>query len=183
MALSHPTDGPFPSSRGTLAVTTGVVLGLGTLAWMLWRIEQHALAARPRDSAPSRTRKGGLAEGSAISTAATIAAPVPRILDRVAATTEGEALARDLLGEDAASFRPIEHLGDDVVSWRTEDETWLVKLILRPARSGRMTAVTAIVAREDDGSIHFRSRARTRLAQALTRFRMGLEAGELARAR
>lgn len=161
----------------------GVALGLGALAWMAWSMEQRTIAARPRDSAPSRTRKGGLAENSAISTAATIAAPVPQVLDSLALSQDGEALARDLLGDDQARFLPIEHQGDDVVSWRTEDDAWLVKLVLRPVQGGRMTAVTAIVAREDDGRIHFRSGAQGKLGQALTRFRMWLEAGELARAR
>lgn len=183
MASQQRTEGSGLSSGNALVLTTGVAIGLGALAWMAWSAEQRSLAARPRDSAPSRSRKGSLSEGSSISTAATIAAPVPRVMQCITDRSEGEALARGLLGDDAAEFRAIEHQGDDVVSWRTADDSWLVKLVLRPVRGGRMTAVTAIVACEDDGSSQLRSGATAALGRALTRFRMWMETGELARAR
>lgn len=69
------------------------------------------------------------------------------------------------------------------MSWRTADDDWLVKVALRPIRGGQTTAVTAIVARSDDRRVHFRTSAQGRLSQALSRFRMWLETGELARAR
>jgi hypothetical protein len=193
MNIPQSFDRPARSSGRALILATGAALGLGTLAYVAWSAEQRSLAARPRDSAPSRTRRMGLAEGSAASTAVTIMAPPSGVLRaitdyRAEALVEdrpGQVLARELLGDDHALFRPIEHDGDEVVSWRTEDDAWLVKLVLRPVRGGGMTSVTAIVAREDDRPAPlsmFGPAKGEGLRQALTRFRMWVEAGEEARA-
>lgn len=187
-------DQPSRNGARGLILATGAAVGLGALAFAAWSADKRAIAARPRDSAPPRARKLGLSEEAAASTAVTIALPLPQLLraitdyrsDALVEDHPGQGLARELLDDDQARFRPIEHDGDDVVSWRTEDGSWLVKLILRPVRGGRMTALTAIVAREDGRPAPmslFGPGRRTRLKQALTRFRMWVETGELARAR
>ncbi|RYI32827.1 MAG: hypothetical protein EON48_04150 [Acetobacteraceae bacterium] len=177
-----------PTSR--LRIVAGAVLGVGAVALVAFMAEQRAVAQRPKDSAPSRTRKLGLADAMAASTAVTVALPLTEVQDAIARERPeeggGQSLAHALLGDDKAGFQPIEHQGDDVISWRTEDGGTLVKLILRPVRGDRMTSVTAIVAREEGSSLRlplFGATQRTRLKQALTRFRMQLETGETAQAR
>jgi hypothetical protein len=123
-----------------------------------------------------------LSQGGSVSAAVTIAAPLLVVLRAVGDFRDGQGLAKDLLGDKDARLRPVEHEGDEVLAWRTEDEAWLVKAILRPVRGGGMTAVTAIVAREHPGSL-VGTRAKTTIKEALTRFRMWLETGEQARAR
>lgn len=187
------SDRSGPGGR-TLLLATGAVIGAGALAWVAWTAEQRAIARRPPDSAPQRARRAGRAgEGAAQSAAVTLALPPRAVFDAIGAydvgATAGDApglpLARALLGDDATRFDPVQHDGADVVSWRTEDGSCLVKLVLRPARGGGMTSLTAIIAREDDRTIPrpgFGTGAKTRLRQALTRFRMWVETGELARA-
>lgn len=106
MTLPQPDYWPDRSFSRTAVLATGVAVSVGALAFMLWSAEQRALAARPRDSAPSRVRKAGLAEGSALSAAVTITATPRQIIESVTRHEDGEALARDIQGmKRPRSFR------------------------------------------------------------------------------
>jgi hypothetical protein len=166
---------------GVAAISLGAILAFNRLA------QGSDTTPRPRDSAPTRAQRQTWGDDTVLSAAVTVNGTPEAVL---AALEEaiGHGLATGMLGTPDITLNRIPHDTPDVISWRSEDGTTLVKLMLRPVRDGRMTALTGLVSIEDAGVMaRLKSKLgrgpKSELKHALTEFRMRFETGETARAR
>lgn len=179
-------DEPSHRLPRALQIAGLAALGLGA-AIVVGRLAQARDPGLPRDSAPIRSQRSRFGTDTVVSTAITVHG-TPEVVLAALDTAIGKGLAQGMIGAPESQLHRVPHDTPDVLSWRTEDGSTLVKLMLRPARGGRMTAITGIVSVEDAGVLTRLGSALGKgphiaLKHALTEFRMRFETGETARAR
>ncbi|AXQ95626.1 SRPBCC family protein [Cereibacter azotoformans] len=201
--------GPEP---GTLALLAGAGVAAGVTAWAIARSRENPVAYRPNDDAPDRSARSSFQDGPApAGRTVTINRPrselfafwrdfsnLPRFMESIEHVTAVGDVSRWTiampLGRTATlETRIIEEVPDRLIAWRSTEASDIRAegaVTFRDAPAGRGTEVEAVVAYIPTGGEVGRMVSRLfRLAPALQgrrelrRFKMLMEAGEIATSR